>query len=153
MAEQKKKPAEEVEYTQSTAQRDLEERLARGNKVEPIRQGVNPSDQLDEDSAYVGVDPIYQNYASDTEKPYASEEGPEAEAEALYLDAVNGVQPEPIPEVLEAYDKITSGAHGLPKSENAVAGKSESDVKTEPEAPVEVKTDDKTTSTKTATKA
>lgn len=87
----------DASFAKPTSQLDLEERLARGNEVEPILVAINPNQQgLDDVEGYVGTDPIYQNYANETEKPYAAEGGAEAEAEALHDFAVSAeAAPEP----------------------------------------------------------
>ncbi len=80
-----------AEYTKSAAQVDLEERQKRDNEnpnlILSTFEGERP--EVEDDSArdftiegnktdaYVGVDPVYQNYASTTEKPLRSEKGAE----------------------------------------------------------------------------
>lgn len=78
MADDKNKPYS----TKPNTQLDLEARLSDdytpesnvGNTVT-----VNPNPYGSE--AYVGTDPIYQNHANDTEKPYAAKSGAEKKAE------------------------------------------------------------------------
>lgn len=69
------KPQDEVVYTKTTEQAYLENLVetqgeADGSKVAKV-EDPNPLGE----GEYVGTDPIYQNYASETEKPLASEEG------------------------------------------------------------------------------
>lgn len=86
----------EPEYTKPTSQLDLERRLEEQNKVQPASHltALNPADQLDlddeSDDGFVGVDPIYRNYANDTEKPLQADEGAEAKAEELHWKSVYG---------------------------------------------------------------
>ena len=71
------------QYTKPTSQLDLEERQ-KPDYVPPsqLTPGINPQPS---DNGYIGVDPIYQNYANDTEKPYLAEKGPEAKIEKNYV--------------------------------------------------------------------
>lgn len=62
-----------------TSQKDLEARRERGYAVRDEVE-VNPNEVVvpfpgdgNDTSAYVGVDPVYMNYASDTEKPLRAE--------------------------------------------------------------------------------
>jgi hypothetical protein len=52
---------------------------------------------------YVGTDPMYANYANETDKPYPAEEGPEAQAEQeieeRLLATAAPEEEEPAPEV------------------------------------------------------
>lgn len=81
-------------YTKPASQLDLEARLENENTSE-LRLSDAPS-RVDEEpvredgardyrvegndvSAYVGVDPIYQNYADETHKPSRADDGAEAE--------------------------------------------------------------------------
>ena len=81
---------EEVVYTKPTSQVDLEQRLARDNESPlAVVQATTVRDPFgEEESAYVNVDPIYQNYANKTEKPLAAGSGPDKKAEQAYKDAV-----------------------------------------------------------------
>jgi hypothetical protein len=76
MAEEKK----EAQYEKPTSQLDLEARQAEGyvppsQLVQPNDPGVTPFDR----GGYVGVDPVYQNAANETERPIRADEGAEAE--------------------------------------------------------------------------
>lgn len=87
---EKVEPKEEVIYTKPTSQLDLEERLARNNESPlSVVQAQNSQSPFGvEEGAYVNVDPIYQNYANDTEKPLEAEEGVEKDALDVFKDAV-----------------------------------------------------------------
>lgn len=88
MAEQQKDTKEKVEFTKSTAQLDAERRLELDNENPDVHvvQPTNPNHFGE--GAYVGTDPIYQNYANDTEKPLAATSGPEKAAlDALRAEA------------------------------------------------------------------
>lgn len=88
MADEKK-----ARYSKPASQVDLERRQENGNaspltaptadeSTVPLREDTGGRDFRVEDndiSNYRGVDPIYQNYANDTEKPLRAEEGAEAE--------------------------------------------------------------------------
>lgn len=87
MADESNEPAEGVEYTKSNAQLDMEARLAEDFTPDSnisTRTTVNPNPFGQED--YAGTDPIYQNYASDTHKPLAADEGPDQLAEDFVRD-------------------------------------------------------------------
>ena len=78
-----------------TSQQDMERRLTDGFQEDSVlasrRTFVNPDPFGDE--AYVGTDPIYQNHANDTEKPYAADGGALQKAEeqvADYYEAPEG---------------------------------------------------------------
>jgi hypothetical protein len=104
MAEDKKKKADEVEFLPPTSQVDLEERLARGHR--PAEQVVDntKNDVLNPEvvsapyagdadtSKYLGTDPVYMNYARETERPMQAEEGPEYEAQKRLQSGVAGVR-------------------------------------------------------------
>jgi hypothetical protein len=70
-----------AEYTQPATKDNLQEFYDResGKEKEPDEGRVFQELSDEDKKAYVGVDPIYQNYASDTDKPLLPEEGPEAE--------------------------------------------------------------------------
>jgi len=74
------KKEEKANYTPSTQQLDLEERMA-DDYVSPkvIVQGEVPN-QLQEDG-FVNTDPIYRNYANEVDKPGHPEEGVYADLE------------------------------------------------------------------------
>lgn len=71
--------------TKPTTQTDLEARAKRDFKPEATTVDANAVNdpyavEGNDTSAYVGVDPSYMTYASDTEKPLAAESGSEAKA-------------------------------------------------------------------------
>jgi hypothetical protein len=73
--------------TKPTSQVDLETRLEDGYKPDSDvsdRRVVNPNPFGAED--YASTDPIYQNHANDTEKPYRAEEGADKQAEQVVRD-------------------------------------------------------------------
>jgi hypothetical protein len=69
---------QETQVTKSTQQLDLEARQAE-DYVSPlaVAKTVGPEQSLLGEDGYVGTDPIYQNYANETEAPLAAEEGAE----------------------------------------------------------------------------
>lgn len=71
--------------TKPTTQVDLERRLAIENgDLDPEEDAGTPRDfkvEGNDTSAYIGVDPIYQNYAEETHQPLASDGGPEERIE------------------------------------------------------------------------
>lgn len=74
--------------TKSNAELDLEARTTDGRPNEAVGSAtltLNPN-PLGADE-YVGVDPIYQNYANETEKPLASQDGVEKEVEQAHRKA------------------------------------------------------------------
>lgn len=89
-----------AEYSKPTSQVDLEERLANGNESSRILSTSDKASQQEDDGkarimtvegneldSYFGVDPIYQNYANETDAPYPAESGPEAELEEMQFAA------------------------------------------------------------------
>jgi hypothetical protein len=79
----------DVVYTKPTTLIDMEERLA-GEKNLPVataRVMVVEGNELDN---FVGVDPIYRNYATDIGKPYAAE-GAEGEYEARAKESSDAI--------------------------------------------------------------
>ena len=75
-------------YSKPTAQVDLEERM-KDDYVVPtqLQQGSDPEPS---ETGFVGVDPIYQNFANDTEKPLRAEKGVEKKLEdVVYADEVD----------------------------------------------------------------
>jgi hypothetical protein len=100
-------PAVEVnEADLSTHQRYLNSLLGGEQEVPVFNASVNP-DHLPTDEGYVGVDPIYQNHANDTEKPYAAEGGADGLAEDAYADAVDSDGNEPGDQLKAAYGDVT----------------------------------------------
>lgn len=77
------------EPVKSTQQLDLETRQAE-DYVSPLARAktVGPNESLISEDGFVGVDPIYQNAANETEEPYASDEGPEKALEDRVLELV-----------------------------------------------------------------
>lgn len=76
------------QYSKPTSQVDLEER-SKDDYVPPAQlvQGTDPELAS---TPFVGVDPVYQNYANDTEKPLRAEKGAEKKFEDLaYADDVD----------------------------------------------------------------
>lgn len=71
------------EYTQPRTQTDLEARLADEPPAASVVVNPNPFG----DEAYAGTDPIYQNYANDTEKPLRAAKGVEKKAEDQIREA------------------------------------------------------------------
>lgn len=80
---------EKVEYTKSTAELDLEERLADDYLPPAARETLtlNPNQQKneDEDEAFQGVSPDYQNYANESDKPYSADGGVQQKVEELVI--------------------------------------------------------------------
>lgn len=93
-----------VEYTTSTAQKDLEARLS-DDSVPVYNESTNPA-PVGEDG-FVGVSPEYQNYANDTDAPLASEKGAEAEAEDAFDAAYGDSSGEPSDAIKEAYATVS----------------------------------------------
>lgn len=87
MAEKKTEQAPEA--VKSTQQLDLEARQAE-DYVSPlaVAKTVGPNESLISEDGFVGVDPIYQNAANETEMPLASEEGAEKVLEDRVLTQV-----------------------------------------------------------------
>lgn len=80
--------ADKPERVPSNAELDLKARLGDDYKGESDLSTRTTTVQPNAlgDEAYVGTDPIYQNHANDTEKPYASRGGPERAAERAFAD-------------------------------------------------------------------
>jgi len=73
------KPKEAV-FEKSTAQLDLEARQA-DDYESPLKVAATgePGDTPFDNAGYIGVDPVYQNAANETERPLRQTEGPEAQ--------------------------------------------------------------------------
>lgn len=78
-----------VEYTKPTSQLDLEARLdsdedeALGTPLFPMKNpDLDPTEE-----GYVGTDPVYQNFANETDKPLAADGGADQLAEEAAQDA------------------------------------------------------------------
>lgn len=66
-------------YTKPTSQLDYEERTKKDYTPPGVLgKGVDPAPS---DTGFVNVDPIYQNFANETEKPLAAEKGVEKKLE------------------------------------------------------------------------
>ena len=105
-------------YTKPTSQLDLEERQAKDyrNPSELIKgEDIGPSD-----NGFIGVDPVYQNFANETDKPLVGEKGAEAEIEKKYLsddvDADKGATPEGESEAEDKDEKSTTTPSTSPSS-------------------------------------
>lgn len=110
-AKNKKSDAEKVELdVPSTAALDLEARLANDNAYPGGLLTVNAAGV--EEAAvdgYRGTDPIYQNYANETEKPLAADGGVWADAEEAHEDLLSGDAREATPELKQLYkDRSTN---------------------------------------------
>ena len=80
---------QKVEYTKPTSQLDLEARLDSEDDEKlgtPLFPMKNPDLEPTKDG-YVGTDPVYQNFANDTEKPLAADGGADQLAEEAAQDA------------------------------------------------------------------
>lgn len=65
----------EPQYTKSTEQLYKESLRADPETVEAGSEGRVMQVEGNDTSAYIGADPVYQNYANEGEKPYAPEAG------------------------------------------------------------------------------
>lgn len=73
----------EPNYTKPSSQIDLETRQAEDYEVPTkLIQGTDPKPS---ENGFIGTDPIYQNYANETEKPFLSDGGAEAEIEKNFV--------------------------------------------------------------------
>lgn len=71
-----KKAAPDEGYTPSEAQLDLEQRQGSGNTSSLVLpQAVDPSESPFSGNGFVNVDPVYQNYANEADKPLAAQGG------------------------------------------------------------------------------
>lgn len=96
-----------VEYTKPTSQLDLEARL--GDDSTPVFNPAENPAPVSEDG-FVGVSPEYQNYANDTDKPLASEDGVEQVAEELFDSAYGDAEDDkPSESVMKNYESVTAG--------------------------------------------
>lgn len=79
MSKNDDKPKEAV-YEKPTSQLDLEARQA-DDYESPLRVAATgePGDTPFDNAGYIGVDPVYQNAANETERPMRQTEGPEAQ--------------------------------------------------------------------------
>jgi hypothetical protein len=79
-----------VEYTKPTSQLDLEARLGEDAEDEKLGTPLFPLKNPDLDPTEdgdVGTDPVYQNYANETDAPLAAEGGADQLAEEAAQDA------------------------------------------------------------------
>jgi hypothetical protein len=129
---------DEAEYSKSTEQeykeslRQTDEERAKAEKDNPGRDmTVEGNDR----SAYVGVDPVYQNYANEGEKPYTPEDG---SADAAIVEEFNAAQTHTVSTV-EGQESAAEGTPATPGGENVTkTSGSESTLataKTEPPTP------------------
>lgn len=70
-------------YEKPTSQLDLEARQK--DDYQPSSVLTKGTDPELSNNGYVGVDPIYQTFASETEKPFLAEKGPEKKIEDNYV--------------------------------------------------------------------
>lgn len=128
MAEEKE-PQDEYEkygYTKPTSLLDLEDRqkddyvppgtLVGDTDVSPLNRG-----------GFIGVDPVYQNAANETERPFNPESGPEAKAVEHIVDreknkwrgdeALPEVDPEDDPLVNPQMSVSSTGVYAAPMTE------------------------------------
>ena len=78
------KKKEEAQYAPPASQVDLAERLESGNASHRVLSTADIAVQEprpEDVEGYVNVDPIYQNYANETEKPLQGDGGPEGQLE------------------------------------------------------------------------
>ena len=118
---------EKANYILPNSQVDLEERLAKGNASDRVISTSDDHKPADDDGngrefalednnldGYVGVDPIYQTYANETDAPLRADGGPEAELEAfIYGDDEDDealVPKTKEPDVQSPVSKSSSGA-------------------------------------------
>jgi len=59
---------------------------------------IKGTDPQPSDNGFIGVDPIYQNFANETERPYLAEKGADKKVESQYVtkdvDTSQGATPE-----------------------------------------------------------
>lgn len=106
---------EKVEYTDSTAKRDLDARLNNPGPapVAPHKDYVNPdnsavlvNDHEDGEGVFVGVSPEYANAANETDAPLQADEGPDAAAEEAFEDSYGDSSGVPSDAVKEALGEV-----------------------------------------------
>jgi hypothetical protein len=115
----KDEKVEEVEVgVPSAHQKYLEEVTDPDREVPVFGASVNPVDQADHvtDEGYVGVDPVYQNYANDTDKPLAAEEGPDQAAEDAFHEAYEAEASEGSELLLSNYGAVNREDKEEPKA-------------------------------------
>lgn len=95
----------DAKYTKPASQVDLEERQKKGNQSARVlpsapqfeggkddgraRQMTVPGNDTD---GYIGVDPVYQNYANETEAPIEADESAESKVADEYADQAEVAQ-------------------------------------------------------------
>lgn len=108
------KVAEGVELdVPSTHQRYLDNLLGKEAKDRPVPKfggETHPPEKLRAatEEGYVGVDPIYQNHANDTEKPLAANAGPDKLAEDAYKATVEGKPKKPGDQLSKLYGEVSN---------------------------------------------
>jgi hypothetical protein len=106
-----KKPAEGVELDVPSPHQQYLESLLGEEHEAPTFGGVsvNPNDnKAITDDGYVGVDPVYQNFANDTDEPLQADEGGDKLAEDAYVEAVEGDAKEAGEELKELFGAVTN---------------------------------------------
>lgn len=103
MADKKK---DEAVYTRPTSQVDLEERLKADNRLGAPVENAKPKPVSDD--GYVGVDPIYQNHANDTDAPHQADDGADKLAEKSFEEQATRTKgAEPSEELKENYRAVS----------------------------------------------
>lgn len=129
-----KKPAEGVELdVPSTHQQYLEKTLGEESEAPVFGASQNPVDSTLNADGFVGVDPVYQNFANDTDEPLAAEEGPDKLAEEAYADAVEGGPREASDALKENFSSVSRVEN--PKDESADASADDEGDEEEEEVP------------------
>lgn len=129
--------SKKAEYSKPTSQVDLEARLESGNKSSRVLSTADnyeaPADtepgrdmrvEDNDVSNYVGVDPIYQNYAEDTHAPLVSEgddKSPEDKVAEQFVANLSPVVEGPVKTDDDDKDKetTTTGESGGPSTPEA----------------------------------
>jgi hypothetical protein len=112
MADEKDKPKLGV---LPTSQVDLQDRLDNDFRTDRVNNVGLPEEvegltvEGNDTSGYTSnVDPMYRNYANETEKPIVAEEGAEAEAELVLEDAASTASTVPVEEEKHDVDEDES---------------------------------------------
>lgn len=66
---------DKVDYGSESSEAAYKRSLREADQDTPPDPGRDMTVEGNDTSAYIGTDPIYQNYSNDTEKPYAPEAG------------------------------------------------------------------------------
>jgi hypothetical protein len=116
MAQSKK---EKVEYTDSTAKRDLEARLNDDSPAPVFNPSVNPDHEDaklviegEGDGSYVAVSPEYANAANEIDQPLQAEEGADKQAEEAWEDSYGDSDGEVSEDLQKAHEKVTTTVAG-----------------------------------------